>query len=303
MKLYEFDGIDASLALIPLAARRALDALGRKLSLEGYLELPLARRVQLVESGSGIGVDLKAAEGAIAPVLARAPEIPAIEEPSAEKVPAHCLEALGPSQPLPEKVWQSLSPLDRYSLAKVTQKNRPERVSAAYAEIVGQSAVSTHVRPQGGVHMVSVSEKQPTKRRATAECWVKTSPDAFARLRAASSPKGDVLGTARLAGIMATKRTSDLIPLCHPLALTHAEVDFEEREADASLRVLCSVEVVGVTGVEMEAMVGANVAALTVYDMLKSIDRGMQIGPCRLLKKEGGRSGTFAASPLEKEPS
>ncbi len=297
VKLYEFDGIDASLSLIPLSARRALDALGRKLSLEGYLELPLARRQQLAEAGSGQEVDLKAAEGAIAPVLARAPEIAPVPEPDAESVPAVCLEALGPERPVPEKVWQSLSRLDRYALLKVCQKNRPERVAAAYSEIVGQSAASTHIRPEGGVHMVSISEKVATTRRAVAECWITMSSDAFERLTRGgkTSPKGDVLGTARLAGIMATKRTSDLIPLCHPLAITHVDVDFEEEPEGSRLRATCKVEVHAQTGVEMEAMVGANVAALTVYDMLKSIDRGMLIGPCRLLHKEGGRSGVFSA--------
>ncbi len=301
VKLYEFDGIDASLSLIPLSARRALDALGRKLSLEGYLELPLARRQQLAEAGSGQDVDLKAAEGAIAPVLARAPEIAAIPEPDAESVPALCLEVLGPQRPLPEKVWQSLSRLDRYALVKVCQKNRAERVEAAYSEIVGQSAASTHIRPEGGVHMVSVSEKAATTRRAVAECWITMSPDAFERLtrEGKTSPKGDVLGTARLAGIMATKRTSDLIPLCHPLAITHVEVDFDEDPDGSRLRATCKVEVHAQTGVEMEAMVGANIAALTVYDMLKSIDRGMLIGPCRLLHKEGGRSGVFTANEPE----
>lgn len=305
MKLYEFDGIDASLPLIPLAARRALDALGRKLSLEGYQELPLARRVKLAEAGSGQDVDLKAAEGAIAPVLARSPEIPSVPEPDAESVPALCTEVFGTARPLPEKVWQSLSMLDRYALLKVCQKNRPERVAAAYAEIVGQSAVSTHIRPQGGVHMVCVSEKAATTRRAVAECWITMSADAFARLASVTpgkaSPKGDVLGTARLAGIMATKRTSDLIPLCHPLALTHAEIDFEEEPETSRLRAICRVEVHAQTGVEMEAMVGANVAALTVYDMLKSIDRAMLIGPSRLLHKEGGRSGAFHAHAAKGE--
>lgn len=142
--------------------------------------------------------------------------------------------------------------------------------------------------------MVSISEKTPSLRRAKAECWVKMSAGAFERLVGKSAPKGDVLGTARLAGIMAIKKTSDLIPLCHPLALQHAEIDFEELPAKNQLRVICSVAVEARTGVEMEAMVGANIAALTVYDMMKSVDRGMELGPTRLLEKSGGRSGTFS---------
>jgi cyclic pyranopterin phosphate synthase len=177
----------------------------------------------------------------------------------------------------------------------------PERTEGAYREIVGMSAHSTHLRPQGGVHMVSISAKEATQRRAIAECWIGMSEIAFARLVSESGPKGDVLGTARLAGIMATKRTSDLIPLCHPLALQHVEVDFAPVAAIFKVRVTCAVEVEGKTGVEMEAMVGANVAALTIYDMLKSIDRTMEIGPCRLLKKSGGRSGTFERSESSTE--
>jgi cyclic pyranopterin phosphate synthase len=145
--------------------------------------------------------------------------------------------------------------------------------------------------------MVSIAEKATTQRRATAECWITMSRETLARLSSDDSPKGDVLSTARLAGIMATKRTSDLIPLCHPLALQHVEVDFESDDSAGTVRITCTVEVEAKTGVEMEAMVGANVAALTIYDMLKSLERGMTIGPCRLLHKSGGRSGPFDAKP------
>jgi cyclic pyranopterin phosphate synthase len=123
---------------------------------------------------------------------------------------------------------------------------------------------------------------------------------AFERLENATAPKGDVLGTARLAGIQGAKRTSDLIPLCHPLSLTHAEVRFETDAPRSRVRVLAEVEVVDRTGVEMEALVAATTAALTIYDMLKSIDRGMTLGPSRLLEKSGGRSGDFVAE--EKAP-
>lgn len=121
-------------------------------------------------------------------------------------------------------------------------------------------------------------------------------PTALERLLSGEGPKGDVLSTARLAGIMATKKTSDLIPLCHPLALQHVEVDFEPDRERGKVRVTCRAEVDAKTGVEMEAMVGANVAALTIYDMLKSVDRSMEIGPSRLIYKAGGRSGTFERS-------
>lgn len=293
MKLYRFDGIDSSLQLVPIAARRALDALGQKLSLAGFQSLTHEAREALTEAGSSSQVDLEKARAA----LTKANPPPEPFEPEGdppEDVPPGFVQArLGEARPLSDKVWQSLSPLGRYALSKVTSRKNDERVQAAYDEIVGQSAVSTHLRPKGGVHMVSISEKAVSRRRAKAECWVKMSPDAFERLIKAETPKGDVLGTARLAGIMATKRTSDLIPLCHPLALEHAEIDFEEYPQESKLRILCSVTVEARTGVEMEAMVGANLAALTVYDMLKSVDRKMELGPTRLLEKSGGRSGTF----------
>lgn len=296
VKLYRFDGIDASLSLVPLAARRALDALGVKLSLDGFLSLPLEARRQLVIAGSKERVDLGAARAGISGARPAAAPHPTPEEPSADQVPSDVLAAFGPHRPIPEKVWQGLTPLDRYALSKVARKPRPERLDGAHREIVGGASVSTHVRPEGGVHMVSISGKSATQRRAVAECWVTMSPESLARMNAQDSPKGDVLSTARLAGIMATKRTSDLIPLCHPLALQHAEIDFESYPSQGRVRVTCSVEVEAKTGVEMEAMVGANVAALTIYDMLKSLEREMTIGPCRLLHKSGGRSGTFQAN-------
>ncbi len=217
-----------------------------------------------------------------------------IAEPPVLSPPALVVERLGRARPLSDKVWAALSPLDRYALCKVTSKKNEERIARAYDEIVGPSGVSTHLRPQGGVHMVSISDKVPSLRIAKAESWIQMSQAAYERLVRHDAPKGDVLGTARLSGIMATKKTADLIPLCHPLSLQHAEIDFEESSTDFKLRVVCTVTVEGKTGVEMEAMVGASVAALTVYDMLKSIDRGMQIGPTRLLEKSGGRSGTFS---------
>jgi cyclic pyranopterin phosphate synthase len=294
VKLYRFDGIDSSLPLVPLAARRALDTLGAKLSLEGFQSLPLEAKRALTEAGCAAQIDLETARLSLSGAIPPPALVTPVDDPPEEAPPTEVLERLGAARPLPAKVWQALTPLDRYALVKVIGKKNEERIQAAYDEIIGQSATSTHVRPQGGVHMVSISEKTPSLRRAQAECWVAMNPSAYARLIHAAAPKGDVLGTARLAGIMATKKTSDLIPLCHPLALQHAEIDFEEFPEESRLRVLCSVTVEARTGVEMEAMVGANVAALTVYDMLKSVDRGMEIGPTRLLEKSGGRSGVFS---------
>ena len=141
--------------------------------------------------------------------------------------------------------------------------------------------------------MVSISDKQETMRRARAESSVTMSRTAYDRLTQADVPKGDVLGTARLAGIMATKKTAEWIPLCHPLALQHVDIEFSLDPEGARLHVGCTVEVFARTGVEMEAMVGVSAAALTVYDMLKSLDRALTIGPTRLVEKTGGRSGHF----------
>jgi cyclic pyranopterin phosphate synthase len=296
VELYQFDGISSELELVPLAARRALDRAGRKLSLDAWKNLDHAARRELVELGSERDVDVSRVVSVAGQALPAPKPIEPTEDPPVDTPPTNLVEVLGPQRPVPDNVWALLSPLDRYVLCKVASRGNPERIESAYREIVGQSAHSSHIGPRGGVRMVSVSQKQPTARRALAESWVSMSREAFERLEGASSPKGDVLGTARLAGILGAKRTADLIPLCHPLSLTHAEVRFESHAAEHRVRVLAEVEVIDRTGVEMEAMVAASTAALTIYDMLKSIDRSMSIGPTRLLEKSGGRSGRFHAS-------
>ncbi len=297
MRLYDFDGVPEDLPLLPLAARRALDACGIKLSREGFRSLPPEQRVRLVEAGEADLVDVRLVNEILSAARpAGAPQAPRAE-PEASRVPEVVAEALGPGRPLSDKLWQTLRPLDRYSLLKVCERARAERIEAAYREIVGHSALSTHLGPEGHVRMVRVSDKVDTQRRASAETFVTLSAEAFRQLTQANAPKGDVLAVARVAGIMATKRTADLIPLCHPVALSHAEIRFEELPEQGKVRVLCHAEVKGPTGVEMEAMTGATVAALTIYDMLKSVDRGMALGPTRLLEKSGGRSGSFRADP------
>jgi cyclic pyranopterin phosphate synthase len=140
--------------------------------------------------------------------------------------------------------------------------------------------------------MVDVGDKRVTARRAVAEASVRMSPQALRALRAGSIAKGDVLTTAQIAGIAAAKRTSELIPLCHPLALTYVALTFELR-APRKVRIRCEAACTGATGVEMEALTGAAVAALTIYDMCKAVDRAMSIDALRLLEKSGGRSGAF----------
>ncbi len=152
----------------------------------------------------------------------------------------------------------------------------------------------THLDEQGRARMVDVADKAVTHRRAVAEARVHALPETIAMIAEGRVPKGDAIAVARVAGIMAAKRTSDLIPLCHPLSLTHAKVDIEVSETDLPyLQITATVETDGKTGVEMEALTAASVAALTIYDMCKAVDRGMEIDGLRLLTKEGGKSGTW----------
>jgi cyclic pyranopterin phosphate synthase len=217
-----------------------------------------------------------------------------IDEPSPEAPPESVVRAFAGQSELTPALWASLSPLDRFALCKVSERSRPERMAAAWREIVGARAVSTHLGPRGGARMIDVSEKPETLRRAVAESFVTMGAEAFGRLAGASAAKGDVLGAARLAGIMAAKRTAELIPLCHSLQLTHVQLDLDLDPERRRVRICSTVVTLDRTGVEMEALVAASVAALTVYDMLKAYDKGMEIGPTRLLSKSGGRSGEFS---------
>lgn len=154
----------------------------------------------------------------------------------------------------------------------------------------------THFDAAGQAHMVDVSGKEPTTREAVAEAAVVMSAETLALARGGAA-KGDVLGVARLAGIMGAKRTSDLIPLCHPLPLDKVSLDLTPDPALPGVRITATARTTGRTGVEMEALTAATVAALTVYDMLKAAQKDMRIEGVRLLKKTGGKSGTFEAAP------
>lgn len=151
----------------------------------------------------------------------------------------------------------------------------------------------THLDEKGDARMVDVSGKDTTTRTAMAEAIVRMKPDTLALVLEGTAPKGDVLAAARIAGIMAAKKTSELIPLCHPLPISGVTVACEPDEESSLIRVLASVKVSGPTGVEMEALTAASIAALTIYDMLKAVERGMVIESVRLLSKEGGKSGTY----------
>ena len=155
----------------------------------------------------------------------------------------------------------------------------------------------THFDAQGQAHMVDVGAKAATHRVAVATGRIEMKPETLALIQSGSAKKGDVLGIARIAGIMAAKRTSDLIPLCHPLALTRVAIEFEAASAHVpgATGIFCSatVETVGPTGVEMEALTAVQIALLTIYDMCKAVDRGMEMQAIRLIEKTGGKSDPY----------
>ena len=153
----------------------------------------------------------------------------------------------------------------------------------------------THLDEQGAARMVDVSDKPASEREATAEAVIALSPEAFAAVASGGAPKGDVLAVARIAGIMAAKKTPELIPLCHSIPLAKAEIAFEMLAEKSAIRILASAKTTARTGAEMEALTAAAVAALTIYDMTKAVDKSAVIESIRLLTKSGGKSGPYAA--------
>ena len=151
----------------------------------------------------------------------------------------------------------------------------------------------THLDSKGQVRMVDVTDKTATVREAKARGVIRMTPRIIDQIRSGSIAKGNVLETARIAGIMAAKKTADIIPMCHPLALSHAAVDFEVQPENDSIEIRATVRLTGKTGVEMEALTAVSVAALTLYDMCKALDKGMVISDICLLEKSGGKSGTY----------
>jgi len=153
----------------------------------------------------------------------------------------------------------------------------------------------THIDERGNAHMVDVSDKETTSRTAIACGSVRMRPETLEMIRSGTAKKGDVIATARIAGIMAAKRTHELIPLCHPLALSKVAIEIDMSEDEPRIDVTAMVKVSGQTGVEMEALTAVSVTCLTLYDMVKAVDRGIQISDIRLLEKTGGKSGSFKA--------
>ena len=157
-----------------------------------------------------------------------------------------------------------------------------------------------HFDSKGNAIMVDVTEKNITERKAIAKGKIFVNDETYKRILDGNMTKGDVLGVARIAGIMATKKTSDLIPMCHPLMLTKSQIDFEFNEKEKSITAISTVKLSGKTGVEMEALTGVNVALLTIYDMCKAIDKNMVISEIHLVEKTGGKSGNFISENINR---
>jgi cyclic pyranopterin phosphate synthase len=292
---FRFDDAERNLALLPLAARRVLDHLGLKLSLGAWQSLTLEDRQALIRLGSQTQVDHSAAKAILQKSSPKPDDCTKFEDPDASVVPAFLSNALGKERSLSQAIWGELHPIERWALCKVASGRSRERLDLAFTEIVQEPLGLSHLNAAGEAHMVSIGAKAATLRRALASSIVTMSEAAFRCLLAGDSAKGDVLGTARLAGIMAAKQTAQLIPLCHPLALSRVTITLAPNAVDCAVAITAEVEAMERTGVEMEALVAVSVAALTLYDMLKAVDKGIVIKQTRLLEKCGGKSGDFRA--------
>jgi cyclic pyranopterin phosphate synthase len=359
--VFGFEDVSPSLDLLPLAARRALDQSGLRLSLEGWQSLSVDDRVNLATAGTTDPVDA----GVVIAIASRATPFPGTiaipEEPSPDDPPAALVAVLAPHRVLDVAAWRALSGLERFALVHAERSARTRgdasRLTAAFDALVGPgalsgpidsgiaetiqpppsyvimppsmnppapaarppasappladrvpaalppawgpavdsmpAALSSHLTPQGEARMVDLATKAPSARRAVATGSIHMNPQTVAKLVRQETPKGEVLATARIAGIMAAKRTFDLIPMCHPVALSSMQLNLEVDAAGGCVKVIAVAQAYDRTGVEMEAMMAVSVACLTVYDMLKGIDRGMTISGIQLLEKSGGRTGDY----------
>jgi cyclic pyranopterin phosphate synthase len=305
MRIYEFEDIDEWLDTIPLAARRALETTGCKVSLVAWRRMRLPARVAVTSLGGERKIDGRGVRDLLVDENVPFEPVTAHAEPPGATVPPDVVRAFGEGRAPDPRAWRALAPLDRYVLARLSRRGRSEKLRRAFEEMTasedpaasgrlasadGGHALSTHLNARGEVHMVDVGGKDVTVRQATARARVRMLGETMARLRTGATPKGDVVATARVAAIMAAKRTPEIVPLCHAIALTRVDVDIALSDWGASVDV--RVEARDRTGAEMEAMVGASAAALAIYDMLKGIDRGITFDVA-LLAKSGGKSGTW----------
>ena len=363
--VYAFEGLLPEIESPPIAARRALEHAGLRITLEAWRSLSLDERSRLTIAGVAERVDADVVSG-IARLASPPPQrVPVGLDPDAGTPPEALSRALEPTRTIEPRRWSRLRSLDRYALIHTHRRamarssflilgeafdavmatvpaspgdasaridrgpssrklSSPAPASGGYQapgayssfdeppsrdrhEILGKDrgeartpappvaapVISTHVNPDGAVHMVPVGAKAATARRAVAAGIVKMRAETAARLLRRDTPKGEVLATARIAGIMAAKRTPELIPLCHAVALTGVTVDIEVDAPGARVIVTATADAHDRTGVEMEALVAVTTACLTIYDMLKGIDREMVIGEIKLLEKSGGRTGHY----------
>lgn len=289
---FERGSREASLEWLPLAARRALDVAGAKLSLAAWQALPLDTRRALATEGARPIVDAKAVHELVRDAAPPLTPIDALDESTLDPCDGEAARLLGLDRPL-ATLWPTLSRLQRFALRHLGKRGDAERLAVAYDALVSTPSRLTHLDDQGQAHMVDVGDKNVTHRRAVARARVRMAPDTARIVVEQAHAKGDVLATARIAGIMAAKRTSELIPLCHPIALSRVAVDIAVDADTGTITVEATAETRDRTGVEMEAMVAASVAALTIYDMLKGVQRDIVIERVVLIEKAGGRSGLY----------
>lgn len=313
---FETDEIGPDLDLVPLAARRALDHAGVHLSLDGWRSLPLDLRQRITQAGTIESVDVTLVATLVAQAVPAPRLVDLVPDPPASRLP----EGLSTNMGVDLTMWESFDGLSRFALAHAAKRaakradpsilskaievitSRPPAPSPPESARVSVSAstpappLSTHIGPTGDVRMVDVADKPPTRRLGVASSRVRMRAETIERLLRGDTPKGEVLATARIAGIMAAKRTPDIIPMCHGIALSHVEIQIDIDKPSSTVAITARAEAVDRTGVEMEAMVAASVAALTMYDMLKGIDREMVIEQVMLVEKSGGRSGHFRRS-------
>jgi cyclic pyranopterin phosphate synthase len=377
--VFSFEGLLPLLDSPPIAARRALDHAGLRLSVEGWRSLTLDERQHLCEIGATERIDPPLVVAALHNASPAAQRVPPGGDPDASTPPEALVHALEPGRALDPKRWSRLRALDRYALSHTYRRavarsafailgeafdsivasasagahgappssapnpssgasssgaassgvpssgapapisplprravtmpskalghapvsslrTRADEEQATPIALPPESPLSTHLSASGEVRMVDVAAKPKTERRAVASGSVRMKPETIQRITQNAAPKGEVLATARIAGIMAAKRTSELIPLCHIVALTKVKLDIAVDVQASKVDITAVAEAVDRTGVEMEAMVAVSVACLTIYDMLKGVDREMVVSEIKLLEKSGGKSGHFCAT-------
>lgn len=280
------------LSLLPLSARRALDLAGQKLALEGWKSLPRGTRKALVEAGASEQVPVVRVRALVADASPPPSPIEARPDPPLDALPAQLQGLLGPDRSMSLERWTALRSLERYAFRHLARPERQAQVFALFDEIFPVLR-PTHLDEKGEARMVDVANKPPTLRRALASARVQMEPTVLSKIAGEGAPKGDAFGVARIAGIQAAKRTHELIPLCHTLHLTRVDVRFELDPPSGTVLIFVTAEATDRTGVEMEALTGASVAALSLYDMVKGMQRDVVIGPVQLERKEGGRSGVW----------